>query len=762
MCLGLAPITSCARRESSGDGAKGILLVTFDTCRADRFGATGRIEAVTPAFDALARDGVVFERAYAPTPLTLPSHSSLFTGLYPFRHGVRDNGIYTLGEEAVTIADVLSDAGFATGAFVSSFPLVRRFGLDPSFDVYDDDLSVDDRAVTGLTYSERRGEYATDAAIAFLEASGSRDVFCWVHFFDPHGPYDPPEPYQERCADDPYDGEIAYADRCLGRLLGALEESGRSDDFLVIVTADHGEGLGDHGESTHGVFVYDPAVRVPLVLRADDLASGHGVSSLVRLVDVMPTILEWAGAEVPSDLDGESLLDLARGRDALDENRDAYVESFTLDYQYGWSKLFGIVRDRWKYIEAPRPELYDLIGDPRESRNRIDADDEATRAIVDELASRLDAWRATSVDGPGRRRQVSAAERRRLETLGYATGSPETAANDVEPSAELIDPKDAVRFTARLDEARERAMAGALDEAESIVQSILERNPENAMARAALATILRSANRLDDALRENRRALAIHPGLVSAHRQSGAILHELGRLDEAEAEYREAMRIDSGSVRTYLGLARVLLDRGERDEALRFLERAGATEPHESAAHYELGEIWSRLGDDERALAAYETSLASRPSSPTPFLKVVDLLVGRGDLARAIEMAERAARAFPDVGGVQATRGAVLARADRLEDAARAFERALELGVGAVAASSYAAVMIRSGRFEDASVVLERNLLRPGVDPGVWKALAQRLAGSLGRRDAGVRWMRRYLERVPDDEEARRWLRQYE
>lgn len=734
--------------------------MTFDTCRADRFGATGHADAVTPAFDSLARRGVVFERAYAPAPITLPSHSSLLTGLYPFRHGVRDNGIYALGEEAVTIADVLSESGFATGAFVSAFPLVRRFGLDPSFDVYDDDLSVDDRASTGLTYSERRAEYATDAAIAFLEDASDRDVFCWVHFFDPHGPYDPPEPYRERCRGDAYDGEVAYADRCLDRLLAAIDDLGRADDFLVIVTADHGEGLGDHGEATHGVFIYDFIVRVPLVLRAKDLRAGLSVPSLVRLVDIMPTILSWAGADVPSDLDGESLLDLARGRGLEEGERSAYLESYTLDYHYGWSKLFGIVKGPWKYIEAPRPELYDLRSDPSESHNRIEDADATTAALVDELAAQLDAWRETSDEAPGQRRQITTSERRRLETLGYATGSPEAHTTDA--SAPRIDPKDAVRFTARLDEARERATDGELDEAESIVRSILEANPDNAMARSALATILKSAGRLSEALDENRRALAIHPGLPNARRQCGAILHEMRQLPEAENEYREALRLDPGSVRTCIGLARVLLDRGERDEAMRFLDRAAASELHESAAHYELGQIWSRLGEDDRALFAFETSLASRPSSPTPYLKVIEGLVARSELDRAIDVAERAAEVFPEAGGVHAMHGAVLARTNRLSEAAIALERALELGAGAVQASSYAAVMIRSGRFAEARSVLERTLLRSGVDPTVWKAFAQRLAGPLGQPAEAVRWMQRYVERVPDDAEAQRWLRENE
>ena len=357
-----------------------MLLVTIDTLRADRVAVYGDAQARTPQLDALARGGVLFEHAYSPVPLTLPAHASILTGLLPPQHGVRGNGSFALGAAPRTLAEALRGKGLATGAFVGAFPLARRFGLDRGFDAYDDAF---ERA-PGLHFEfpERRADRVVAAALAWLGRTPG-PVFAWVHFYDPHAPYDPPEAFREA---DAYRGEVAFADAMLGRLLEAWER--RPGPSLVAVTSDHGEAFGEHGEVSHGLFVYDTTLQVPLVLRGAGLASARRVAERVGIVDLAATLADLVGAE---RLPGRSLKPflVAGGKAGTGAETPLYAETLAPRLDFGWSELRSWREHGLKYVEAPRRELYDLDSDPGEGTNLADTRGEAAGRLAAALAAEL-------------------------------------------------------------------------------------------------------------------------------------------------------------------------------------------------------------------------------------------------------------------------------------------------------------------------------------------------------------------------------------
>jgi arylsulfatase A-like enzyme len=384
-----------------------VVLVTLDTTRPDRLGCYGNAQSATGNLDRLARDGVIFSAAVATSPMTLPAHASILTGLYPQHHGARANSRYRLDDERRTLAEILAESGYATGAFVSSFVLERRFGLAQGFGVFDDRVGSSPGM---LGYAERRADQTTDQAIGWLRSRGSQPYFLWVHYYDPHAPNYPPAPYNQMGLPYPYDGEIALVDHELGRLLAAVESTGRKT--LVVAVADHGEALGEHGELSHGHLVQEATIEIPLILQATGgLGRGVHVDTRVSQVDLMPTILSLLGIEGPRELDGVSLLQ------APDGDRALLAEA--VDAEFGWARLVAVYQGSLKYVDGPSPELYDLARDPLEHNNVVANREADASAMRQELRER---------EGPAAGRlgasnvELGANEIARLEAIGYITG----------------------------------------------------------------------------------------------------------------------------------------------------------------------------------------------------------------------------------------------------------------------------------------------------------------------------------------------------
>ena len=509
-----------------------VLLITVDTLRADRLGTYGSRVARTPVVDRLASEGLLVEHAFTSVPVTLASHATLLTGRLPPQHGVRGNSFYRLAERETTLAELLKRAGYRTGAVVGAAVLDRRFGLDQGFDVYDDQTPP---RTGGDFIAERDATAVVSRAIEWLTSRpDSAPFFLWVHLFDPHDPYRPPEPYASRFASSPYDGEVAHVDAEVGRLLGALDAQGLRGRTLTVFTSDHGESFGEHGEATHGVFLYDSTLRVPLIVAGPGVPrERRGNDEPVGLVDVMPTILARVGLPPPAGLAGHDLL----GRD-VPPREFLYAETFLPRDFYNWSELRALRSARLKFVQAPALELYDIANDPDESENLAPQREAEARRLASLLpAAALD----STADSPAADSRVTPDSdlAERLRSLGYVGGSP-LASDAVAASKERPNPKDRIAIVARLDEALALVAAGRLAEATDRLESILASDPTNYLALRTLADALFDQSRDEESLAAYRRAMVSHDAPYDHYR--------LGLLHERRREYQQAA-VEFGSPR---------------------------------------------------------------------------------------------------------------------------------------------------------------------------------------------------------------------
>lgn len=566
-CCGAAPEQPSAP-ERQAPARPSVLLVTLDTLRADRLADGGPM----PRLRALAGRAVRFGNARSPVPLTLPAHTTLLTGLGPRRHGVRDNIGYALGPKTPTLAGSFQAAGWATAAFVGGYPLDRAFGLARGFDLYDDRMSrapADGRS----GHTERRAAEVVDAALAWLDDSKSGPFFLWVHLFDPHDPYEAPPPFAGRHA-HPYDDEVAYADHELGRLLDGLTGS-RPGPLWIVVVADHGEALGDHGEPTHGVFLYEETLRVPLVIVPPGETAARAIDAPVSLADLAPTLLEAAGLEPPQDGDGRSLLPLLRDDAEAQawEARPLYVESIHGRRRFGWAPLTGFVDWPEKYVAAPRPELYDLERDPGERENRFAAE------RAEALERRLEQVRGPDVEERSAPEAASGVDLERLASLGYVGAGGAALREDALRDRPRPDPKERIAALPAIDRGRAALAAGKGDEARRAFEEALRLDPDNLIAFNDLGLIaLRSGNtaRAERFFREGLRRDRDAEGLAN---NLGLALGGLARYAEAERAFRRALAVRPAFTAARFNLAVMLQRQGAHRQALRELERVRSEEP---------------------------------------------------------------------------------------------------------------------------------------------------------------------------------------
>jgi arylsulfatase A-like enzyme/Flp pilus assembly protein TadD len=566
--------------------------------RADHVGAYGATGAQTPTLDRIALEGVRFETAISPVPLTLPTHATLLTGLDPPRHGVRHNGIHRLPEEVETLAERLSAAGFASGAVVGSSILAGRTGLRQGFEFYDDRIEGElERA-----HVQRRAEDVNVAALRWL-GEVSDPFFLFVHYYDPHARYEPPAPFAERFADHPYDGEIAYVDANLGRLLDALRKRNALERTLVVVTADHGESLGEHDELTHSYTVYDATQWVPLLMRGPGLPVGQVAAGIARTADILPTICAWLGMPTPA-VDGRDLRELWTG-DSPDA-RTAYVETLATRLDYGWSPLFGVRTGEWLYVRAPRRELYRVRNDPGQQRNLLEPGDEIHTETARDLDRRLAAHRAG--ERAPERASLDDETLAQLHALGYAV-TPEPVAETGD------DPKDVLREHRIFLESDELIAAGRHEEAVRNLESLLGRHPASPQGHARLAALLLQAGRTDEALRHGLRAAELRPEAASYWIELGDIHAQRRDTQAAEAAYRRSLAVDPESLTAHVRLVEFLTSGGRAPEAAHYAERAAALAPRDAQVLRRLADAWEKTDDAAGALAWYRRVLDAAPES---------------------------------------------------------------------------------------------------------------------------------------------------
>ena len=643
-----------------------VLLITIDTLRADALGADGGPTA-TPALDRLAAEGVRFNFAHAHSVLTLPSHASILTGRYPFQHGLRDNSGYRLPRDTRTTASLLKQAGYATAAFVAAFPLEARFGLNAGFDVYDDRFG-EANAPADFNMSERPASVVVPLAQAWIAGVGT-PWFSWVHVFDPHAPYRPPPPFDTQYAGRPYYGEVAATDAALAPLLDDLRRSARPT--LVIVTGDHGEGLGEHGEEAHGIFAYESTLRIPLIIAelggaAPPLSapmrarSGEVSSVAARHIDILPTILDAVGQAVPADLPGRTLLPRDE-REAGAPPRITYFEAMSGTLNHGWAPLTGVVVGRDKFIDLPIAERYDLATDAAERLNvagRAPERDRALAATLSGLAPTL----------PGQRVAEASEAAARLQALGYLSGNATAKLKYTEDD----DPKRLIELDQWMHRAVNAAMAGQLVEAEDLYRQVIDRRPDMAIAYRHLALIEWQAGNADAAIAVLRRAIAHGVTDSRAITQLGEYLTDTGRVAEGVRLLEPLARNPTADADTLNALGIAFARAGRVPDARAVFERLIEVMPGRSAPFENLGVLALGQGDVNGAERYFDRAVAIAPNSSRAHAGLGAAALQRGDRTAACDAWARAVQLDATNFDALFSLGVNLAR-DGRRDAARPY-----------------------------------------------------------------------------------------
>jgi choline-sulfatase len=664
-----------------------IILISIDTLRADRLSAYGYRAARTPAVDSLAADGVLFEHAWAHAPQTLPSHASIFTGRLPFEHGVRDNLGFTLRPDDPTLASMLRARGFATGGFVSAYVMRSETGLSRGFDTYDDRLPVASPEVA-IGEVQRDGQETVAAALKWLDTQQSSRFFLFLHLYEPHTPYEPPARFRQL---QPYDGEVAYSDELTGRLIAGLRDRGLYDDALIVFLSDHGEGLGDHGEQEHGLFLYAETTRVPLIVKLPgQRGAGRRVAAPVQHIDLVPTVLDLVDAPGPDGLRGRSLVPAFAGQ-AIPE-QGIYAEALYARFHFAWSELYALTDARYRFIRAPRDELYDIEAD-RGERENIAPSRESTRVAMRQALEQLMA--GAKIDEPAK---ATPEDRERLKALGYIGMQ---AAAGTQPGAEsLPDPKDRVEVLERYRGALDLVRAAKPEEAVTVLRGIVAENPGMADVWSEIGGLLLRLGRAGEAIEAYKRLVDVAPHDPSALVTVAQLLAQAGRLEEAQAQATAALAMQSSTdprwkAAAHKVLMRVALDR--RDTALARAEAARAQEadPSIPLPDFVEGVIRYEAGQFNEALPFF--GRAARASGERTF-QIPDLHYYLGD---------------------------ILARQERYEEAERELSVEIRLFPSNLRARSSLAMLYRAQGRVDASTREIERMLRASPSPEAYGLAAK-------------------------------------
>jgi len=629
--LALCALTSCKRSDTSSAQTPhlrplNVVVVTIDTLRPDHLHCYGYGKIETPTIDGIAQSGTLFENAVTQTPLTPPSHASIFTGLNPPSHHVRDTGGFILQPASITLATILQRQGWDTAAFISSAVLKKLFGFSQGFAVYDDQLPRPGKGHEFLEDAERRAGDTVDHAVRWLDAQSGKPFFMWVHLYDPHAPYQPPAPYREKYKDRLYDGEIAYADHELGRLFDAVRKKSPAEKTLIAILSDHGESLGEHGEYSHGVFLYDATLRIAFMISGAGVPAGIRVKQQARAIDFLPTILELMGGNAPAEVQGASLTPYFVGKEA--PTAVSYAETLYPKINMGWAELRAIRTNHWKYIRAPKPELYDLSQDPAETTNVITSH----AAEVQRFEAQLKAVIGTDGREKVETAMIDQRTMDQLKSLGYASGF---AARTYNLTGEGPDPKDRVGIL-KLLEAADRSGEHVADAQRiALLRQALSEDATNPLLYYSLGAAFEKAGRYGDAMKVY--STALHNGIENArlHSRLGDLLVRAGRKDEAIPEYERAAQLNPADAESQANLATAYLEKGRLADAERVYKWVITTDPAYAAAYNGLGVIAIQRQDAATARGYFEKAVALDGDLVEAQLNLGIIYKDAGDRARA-------------------------------------------------------------------------------------------------------------------------------
>jgi len=618
-----------------------VILISIDTCRADYLSCYGYPRKITPNIDVITQEGILFENTITPVPLTLPAHSSMLTGTDPPYHGVHDNHGYFLGGSNITLAEILKGHGFTTAAFVSTFVMDSQFGLDQGFDTYYDRFEQLD---FDMISNERRGGQTTDLALEWLQQNKDEKFFLFLHYYDPHTKYEPPEPFASKFSDNLYAGEIAFTDYCIGRFIQKLKALGLFDSALIIITGDHGEMLGEHGEDEHGYFIYQSAVRVPLIFKLPHRRESQSVKDIVGLIDIVPTICSLLGIKPPAISDGQDLSQYFTPQSPARKQRYLYTESLH-PTKYNANSLLALVTNRFKFIQTTRPELYDLAADPNEEENLIDRQPQQARILRENLRQILQKTLAKRKSDS--KVALDEQTRKRLESLGYVGAA---ISENFKFDRTKEDPKDLIDFHLSITKLYRLISERRFTEAKELCHSLSSKQPGNYEIYASLGKIAFQESDIKKGKAYMLKSLSLNPNQTNLHNHLGMVLAEendntraishftqslrlnpnqkgvhfalaniydrLNKFEQAVSHYTELLQIAPDMAAAHNNLASLFLREGNLQKAAVHCTKALKIDPQLAEAHYNLGNIMFTRGQFEKAVTSYEKALSLRPNWP--------------------------------------------------------------------------------------------------------------------------------------------------
>jgi len=643
-CLSIAALLmSEVPASAAPKAAPNVVFVTIDTLRADHLGCYGYKRIHTPNIDSLAADGIRFERAYTPVPVTLPAHTAIFTGTYPMLSGMHDFADNKLNPAQPTLASVLKDQGYTTGAVIGSAVLDSRFGLNHGFDFYYDHFDFNRLQESNLDEMERSGNVVADVALDWLGKNYQHRFFFWMHLYDPHYPYRPPAPYSEEYKDRPYDGEIAFADAQVGRLLRFLKDKGLYANTLIVLSGDHGESLGEHGEKTHGFFIYNATLHVPVIIHLPGVARAKTVPEMASLADLMPTVLQALNVSVPSQVQGRNLLPLITAKKEY-EPRDLYAETFLPRLHFNWSELRGVETENYHFIDAPKPELYDLSKDPSETQNLLTQ----KKAVAEEMRSKL----------AGLIRQYSAGQElaektgldpalmERLKSLGYAGFSGGGSSPTITDRG-LPDPKDRVAVYELISDAIADSQHGEYERSSQGLDLALKTEPNSIPVHYLLGLNYYRLREFPEAVEQLRRVLQLSPGYSLATFQLGLAYGRIGDFDNAIQTLNHTLELDPTNFSAAYNLGAAYLQLKMIPEATAAFHQCVTIAPNYALGHHALGEMLVYQGQSDEGLAELRRAVALDPQDSGGHMALAKALAKKGLNAEADEEMRKAQQPRP-------------------------------------------------------------------------------------------------------------------
>jgi len=655
-----------------------VLFITLDTTRADHLPMYGYDQVKTPSLDRIAATSYVFEDAISHVPLTLPAHTSMLTSMLPISSGMRDNAGFFLDQNVLTLPEVFKTKGYATSAFVSAFVLDSRWQLNQGFDLYYDNFNLEEFKQLNPQDAQRRAEETEAEAEHWLEANKSRRFFSWVHFYDPHEPYDPPEPFKTEYADRPYDGEIAYMDVYVGKLIDKLKSMGVEDKTIVVITGDHGEGLGQHNEANHAMFVYNTTQHIPLLFHVPG-GKNRRISGIVRHIDIAPTILDLLGVKPPLSFQGASLVPMMNGK--KDTNRVAYSESLYAELHYGWSSLKSITTQQYKYIEAPKPELYDRIQDPGETRNLFQEKPNYAKVLREQLLLIISKY--TNVDAQGPQKMDPETEER-LRALGYIAGSVRST-----EESRKIDPKDKIHLARDLEQASSFTQEQRYQEAVDLLQPILKEDPNMTDAHFIAGVSYTGIKNYDKGIDELLKTLALRPDHTMALYNIGYAYEMKDDSKNALDWYLKVLNYEPKHLYASLKVAHLYRQMNQPEKARpyflqamevyqRFLANT-KTDRAKSALNSTIGEIYFGAGEMGPAEEHYKAAIDLTPERSTLHYNLAMIYEAEGNPRGALDEYQKETEVDPKNYKAFNNLGLLYKHAGRLDLAAACFQKVVEL-----------------------------------------------------------------------------------